>query len=331
MILMNQYTCRVAAAAAFCLVSSSLQSCSTPGGIATATAPPKPAHISPKPEAAGAKAAFWDAFSAGRYDQIPQVLTRLTAAYLEYPYDPELALLTGHAHLWRVGERARDEAASSNPNITDDLIVAAFYFDQAARLSPDDQRIKGWLGGSELALGTVHNEQRLIRQGYFRTRDAMQAYPEFNGFTLGNTMSGADRNDERYAEALDAMWRTVVQCSKGRAGPDSPDYSHVAPIREQVNPDPACWNVPKAPHNFEGFWWALGIMEFKAGNAERGSAALRNAALSPTYAAWPFRQRLEQDLSEAEALTQAFKSGDKSAEERLLFRSAASCMACHQE
>lgn len=308
-----------------------LASCSAPGGIATATAPPKPAHVSPKPEASAAKAAFWQAFHAGRYEQIPQVLVQLTAAYLDYPYDPELALLVAHSHLWRVSERARDKETTGDPTVTDDLIVAAFYFDQAARLTPGDERIQGWLGSCELALGTVHNEQRLIRQGYFRTRDAMHAYPEFNGFTLGFTMSGADRKDERYSEALEAMWRSVSECSNGKAGADEPDYSKLAPKQAGLNADPACWNTPKAPHNFEGFWWTLGLMELKAGNVERGKAALRNAALSPVYSGWAYQERLERDMNEADSLAAAFAKGEASAEGRMIFGSAMSCVACHQE
>lgn len=305
-------------------------SCSSPGGIATATAPPKPAHQSPKPAAAAAKSAFWDAFHAGRHEQIPQALTQLTAAYLEYPYDPELALLIAHTHLWRVSERARDESVSGDPTVTDDLVVAAFYFDQAERLTPRDRRIDGWLGSCELALGTVHNEQRLIRQGYFRTRDSMRAYPEFNGFTLGFTMSGADRSDERYAEALEAMWRAVEECSGGKANARAPDYSRWVAEQSRLNPDPACWNSPKAPHNFEGFWWTLGVMELKAGNVERGRRALANAKLSPDYKTWAFRDLLERDLAEAEQIGHAFATGAPGIENRLLFGSPASCVACHQ-
>jgi hypothetical protein len=94
----------------------------------------------------------------------------LTAAYLENPNDPRLALLLAHTHLWKVSERAR--LSPVPPEITDHLILAERYFAEARQLAPDDDRIPGWLGSVKLALGTIHRDERVTREGYFMVKEA---------------------------------------------------------------------------------------------------------------------------------------------------------------
>ena len=64
----------------------------------------------------------------------------LTAAYLENPSDPELALLLPHVHLWTLSERSRG-AAAADPGITDHAILADRYFGEAHALASSDARI----------------------------------------------------------------------------------------------------------------------------------------------------------------------------------------------
>lgn len=52
--------------------------------------------------------------------------------------------------------------------LTDHLILAERYFEEARRLAAGDERIPGWLGGVQLALGTVHQDERLWRDDWSR-------------------------------------------------------------------------------------------------------------------------------------------------------------------
>lgn len=40
-----------------------------------------------------------------------------------------------------------------------------------------------------MAEGTIHKDEKLIRQGYFRMLDSVKAWPEFNLLTAGYVMT----------------------------------------------------------------------------------------------------------------------------------------------
>src|SRR5712692_3455833 len=94
--------------------------------IASDCAPKKTPQISNTPLAQQAQAFFWREFHAGHYEQIPEILRLLTAAYLEQPRDPKLPLLLAHSHLWKLSERARTDGR--DPRITEHAILAEKYF-----------------------------------------------------------------------------------------------------------------------------------------------------------------------------------------------------------
>lgn len=119
--------------------------------LAVRFAPEKTADPVTTPLSDQAKQTFWDALHGGHYEQAPEALRLLTAAYLENPRQPEISLLLAHAHLWTIAERFRNQ--DLDPRITDHAILAERYFTEAHRLNPEDHRIPGWLGGVKLALG----------------------------------------------------------------------------------------------------------------------------------------------------------------------------------
>ncbi len=80
-------------------------------------------------------------------------------------------------------ERSRE--ANLDPRITDHAILAERYFTEAHRLNPKDHRILGWLGGVKLAMGNIHQDEKLTRTGYFMLQDSIRLYPEFNYFSAG--------------------------------------------------------------------------------------------------------------------------------------------------
>jgi len=289
--------------------------------------PAPPAQARPNLAQMG-KGAFWGIFRAGAHDRIDDALFPLTAAFLQDPTSGETALLIAHAHLWRVAERARSPKAMADPRITDSLVLARHYFQQAARLLPDDRRIDGWLASTELALGTVHGNPDDTSKGKQRLIEAWQAYPAFNGFTFGHMLSSSPRESEPFAMARKAMWSTIASCSRGTITPDAPTAPDTLDLAKAA--DPACWNSEKAPHNFEGFWWSVGLIEAKAGNADTARACFDNARLAPSFTSWPYREPFEADAAALDQLIESFAAAEPQAEQRLLVNAAHSCMACHQ-
>ncbi len=84
-----------------------------------------------RPSALEADELMWRALHGGQYDRIPDVLTALTAAYLENPRDPVTAGHVGFMHVWRLSERARQDAVP--PTVTDDAVLSRKYFEESAR------------------------------------------------------------------------------------------------------------------------------------------------------------------------------------------------------
>ena len=224
---------------------AALPACSS---VAIASAPEKTPKPSDSPLAARAKTTFRETLASGDYEAIPGATELLTQAYLESPRDPELALLVGHAHLWRVAERER--AAEKSARVTDDLIVAEKYFSEAKRLSPEDARIDGWLSGIRLALGAIHADEKLTRIGYFELKDGVASYPQFNLFTFGYVMAGAPRASDRYKEAVESMWKNLDACAGEKIDRSRPDYAKFE--QRTAGENRVCGNDAKAPHNYEG-------------------------------------------------------------------------------
>ena len=274
---------------------------------------------------------FWQAFHGGQYDDIPHVLDELTAAYLANPGDGQTAAHIGFTHTWRVSERAR--LATQPATITDDIVLSHKYFSEATQLVPNDVRFQGFLGGVELAEGTVHQDQKLVRRGYFDLLDAKAAWPEFNLFTTGYVLSGLPYTDDKYKDALEYQWQTLDLCTDTRVDRKSADYARFMPMETLSGRKRVCWNSWAAPHNFEGFFLNMGDMLVKAGDPETARRVYADAKLSKTYAAWPYRAVLEARIMQASDNVAFFRkpAGTGEATRAMMGQTAFACMACHQE
>jgi hypothetical protein len=163
--------------------------------IAVWLAPTKTATSTRSNVALKADELFWHTLHSGAYDDIPRVLEVLTAAYLEAPTDAVTAAHIAWLHNWRVAER--DRLSTIPATITDHTILARRYFDEAVKLNPSDARTLGFLAGNMLGEGTLHKDERLVRRGYSMLLDAIEAWPEFNLFTVGFVMSRLPRRTRR--------------------------------------------------------------------------------------------------------------------------------------
>jgi hypothetical protein len=298
--------------------------------IAVRSAPPKTAQRRASEQAAAAQKAFWSALSNARYEDLPRVIDELTAAYLENPRDPDVALLLAHAHFWRIAEFRRDPDAG--PSITDHFLVAEKFFEEAKRLRPSDPRVYGWLGGIKLALSQLHADEREKREGYFMLRDGVELFPEFNHFSLSYAMSVLPRNDRRGAEVVEAMWKNLEACTGSTFDRRDPDYRRFMALEasyDRSGPKRVCWNSELAPHNFEGFFMHMGDVLTKQGSIDAARRAYNNASLSRTYGSWKFKGMLEERLATIEARADAFQRADPKAWPLMMVQTTASCTGCH--
>lgn len=308
-------------AAAFAALNA-LAGCSF---LAVQTAPAKAPATTRTDLARQADALFWATLHGGRYDDIGRAIEVQTAAYLENPNDAVTAARAGWLHIWRLSESAR--LATLPATITNDATLSRKYFEEAARLAPNEARYAGFLGALRVTEGTIHRDEKQVRQGYYTLRDSIDAWPEFNLFTAGYTLSRLPADSSGYREALDWQWRTLDLCAGRPVDRANPDFSGVMSQATTVGEKRVCWNSTIAPYNFEGFFMNMGDMLVKAGDPATARKVYANAKLSPTYADWPYRAVLEQRLVEADANVAGFRAGTETA---MMGRSAYSCMACHQ-
>ena len=296
--------------------------------IAVQLAPQKQAATSRSEAAQKADEIFWQTFHQGEYEQIPQALEVLTAAYLETPTDAVTAAHIAWLHNWRSAERARMKAIPAT--ITDDIHLARRYFQEAVTLDPADARTQGFLAGHTVIEGTLHHDEKLTRQGYFMLLDAIEAWPEFNLFTAGYVMSRLPADSPQFQEGLEWQWRNLDECIEGKLDRTNPDYSQYMSLETKEGQKRACWNSWIAPHNLEGFFLNMGDMLVKAGDWQTAQKIYANAKLTKEYASWKYQAVLDDRIKQAQDNVALFNAPNETASARIMISSEFACMACHQ-
>jgi hypothetical protein len=297
--------------------------------LAVQLAPQKQAATSRSEAAVKADELFWQTFHQGDYEQIPQALEVLTAAYLETPNDAITAAHIAWLHNWRIAERARLDSVPAT--ITDDTILTRRYFQEAVKLDPSEARYLGFLAGHTLAEGTLHQDEKLTREGYFLMLDAIKAWPEFNLFTGGYVMSRLPADSPQFREGLEWQWRNLDECIGGKLDRANPDYAPYMALETREGRKRVCWNSWIAPHNLEGFFLNMGDMLVKSGDWQTAQKIYANAKLPKAYASWKYQAVLDDRIKQAQANVALFKAPNGTPEARIMINSEFACMACHQQ
>jgi len=299
--------------------------------VAETTAPHKHPAATRSAQALEADALFWRTFHSGDYANIDPALEAVEGVYLAHPDDAVTAAHAGWLHIWRLAERNR--LASPRATITDDITLARKYFSEAAALDPADARFAGFLASAEMAEGEVHGQQADSRRGYYRMKDAVTAWPQFNLFTAGYVMSDKPASTPLFRAALNMQWQDADLCAGAQIDRATGSFAPYMQRETTQGPDRACWNSAIAPHNFEGFFLNMGDMLVKAGDWQMAQKIYANAKLSRSYAQWPYRDVLERRIRDAGANVAAFNAAapGHSDDRRVLFDTSYACMACHQE
>ena len=307
------------------------------GSLAVWSAPAKAPSAQRTPAALQADELFWRTLHAGAYEQIPQSLTALKAAYLANPNDAVTAAHIGWMHIWRLAERARI-TPGAGPEITDDAVLARKYFEEAVRLNPGEARYLGFYASLLMTEGTIHKDEKLVRRGYYTMQDAVAAWPEFNYFTAGYGPGALPYDSPRFKEGLEAQWLNLDVCVGEKVDRANPDFAKYMRRETKEGPKRACWNSWIAPHNFEGFFLNFGDMLVKAGDPATAVTMYGNARLTSDYASWTYREVLEDRVANAARNVEVFRrrapaSGGPavSGGPTMMIQSRYACMGCHQQ
>jgi cytochrome c553 len=294
--------------------------------FAVQTAPSKVATTERSELALKADALFWQTLHSGDYGGIAKALEATTAAYLKDPSDAVTAAHVGWLHIWKLAESARVEGQSAT--ITDHAVLARRYFQEAVALDPSDARYLGFLASSQLAEGSIHGDEKLTREGYYTLLASIDAWPEFNLFTGGYTMSNQPAHSSRFRQGLDWLWKNVDECVGSKIDRNNPDLSAYMGLATARGRKRVCWNSWIAPHNFEGFFLSMGDMLIKAGDWQTARKVYANARLSPDYASWKFASVLQARIDAAGANVDASAATVVATAETSIAKRASSAFAC---
>jgi hypothetical protein len=296
--------------------------------IVVRAAPAKHAAAARGDAALKADEIFWKAFHAGELAKAPDVLAALTAAYLQTPNDAVTAAHIGFMHMWQLTEGSHRPPVAAT--ITDHATLARKYFAEAVALDPRDARYLGFLASAMLAEGGIHRDEKLLRQGYFKLLDSVDAWPEFNLFTAGYVMSRQPAESKFFRDGLDMQWKNIDVCIGEKVDRQNPDGAKYMHLETTTGGKRVCWNSWIAPHNFEGFLLNMGDMLVKSGDWHTARKIYTNAKLSRTYGDWKYRKELEDRIAQAEVNVARFNAQGPAAKP-MMINSEFTCMVCHRE
>jgi len=272
------------------------------------------------PGARAATTAYWTAFHAQRYEQLPSIIANLEVANRADPNDPVVSSVLGAAHLWRFMERRRVNGRAVD--LQGDLVQTRALSESAltveiraneqtsipSTFSPAMHAVAGW------ELGRLHASQPEIDQAAYEFIANAIAVPQFDGFLLGWVTSSLQAPGDRYAAlgavGLDEMSDACAGFNTSEMAVFSRPVMTVLSIRAWLIPKfRVCYNNPLAPHNLEGYFLSAGDAYVMAGRFDVARSNYQNATRMPRYQQWPFRALLESRLSaDLPALRQTFAS-----------------------
>lgn len=327
--MLDQTRNKIKLLSAICLLAILSLACST---LAQWTAPKKVAEAEPA-GFAEIEQEFWKSFHYGQYQNIPRLLHRYKALYVEHPGHSLTAARIGFLHVWRLAERRRMKPIP--PEVISDATLCEKFFQETNKLDSSDARFQGFWSSCILAEADIHKDERGLRKGYFQMKDAIHAWPEFNYFTGGYVLSGLEWDSALFAEAVDWQWKNLDVCAGEKIDRKNPDYRPYMKKIIKKGPKRACWNSKIASYNFEGFFLNMGDMLVKQGKVEVAKKIYANAMLSPDYQSWPYRQLLEERIQNAEKNVVYFRKQLANHEPAngptIMFQSEFACMACHRK
>jgi hypothetical protein len=272
-----------------------------------------------------AVAAFWAAFLAEDYAGLGDVIADLDAAIDESPDDPEIVLIRAHAHLWRLAEWTRDPMQDPTLQIVS-AMAALESFTHARELSPDDGRIPCWLGVMEVNTGKVLGDDTMIAQGKADIDAAVDAFPEFALFCRMLVNEGEPYDSPEFQQAVDDVWTTLDACEGAPVDRDHPMLSLDG--MTMTGDTRVCWNlVPKAVHNWQGFFLHAGDILAKSGDVDVATVLYQDA-MALDYDTWAHVELIDTRLADVAGRAASYSDADPDNDAQIGAPELA-CTMCH--
>ncbi len=233
-----------------------------------------------------------------------ETLRRLTEAALTPDPKPRDVLFLALNHLWIVAEGEPDAVTRFQHGV-----LAVHWFDRAAVLLPEDDRISGWRNAAAWGVAQVEGRREASDAALEKLADLALQDPCFHSVALGIASFGFPRGSEEFKRAHAAM-EAAFEC-KG----DNPSIE----------------DRPHWPHNVHGFLVALADYRLKSGDIRGAESALVIAEAREGFDRWPFRGMVEKRMTDLREHAALFANDDPEDDPAFVFAPAgpASCRACH--
>jgi hypothetical protein len=276
---------------------------------------------------------FWDAIHANDFAHVDDVIADLTAAEVESPEDPTVALLLGSSHDWKFQERGRAglSAADAEPHV----LLGIEFCQKGLELNPRNRALPGLRDALKAAVGTLHGDRALVEESFQGIRENTRRDPRFQGFVQDWVFSTLlSECDCRYHEAAEGAFAGFDSCAGFRVPRSIPYLPRVVYLWLIVRSEkePICYNTDVAPHNLEGTLLALGDTFLKQGKLTQACLAYKGIKRCPNYPSWPYKQELDVRLDNLETLRDKFRADTGKldvCQPAMLFQSTISCTVCH--
>ena len=279
---------------------------------------------------------FWQQFHQGHYEKIDSISYFLSAAYSENPNHLETVNHLGWVHVWALSERQK--LTSIPPNIIDHGTLSLKYFGESFQMNPHDPRVLAFLADLKMTVGSISDDDDLVREGYFNGKKSIRQWPEFNYFSIGYVFSARAYDSWQFKKGLAWQWKTLDECYCDKFDRENPDLSPYLVLEqsdENLKRKRACWNSWIAPHNVEGYYLNMGDMLVKSGDWKKGIQVYNLAKQVPQYDTWAFKDVLDVRISSAKENVMNFRKNIENGakielKNAMLVNTSISCMACHQ-
>jgi len=296
---------------------------------ATDAAPPIPdAPVPVDATIPTASDAFWTAFLAQRYDELPGVIDQLATAAAEHPDDAWAAELHAIALIWRISEAAR-EPGLDPMQIPVFAVAAETSLLRASALLPTDPLILGRLGSLEIAIGSVLHDPARLARGQAAIDEGVRLYPEFTLFNRARLYFDLPATHPDAAARVNDFWQKLDACAGEPVDRAAFDLGRYLAQATDVGPKRVCWNTPHTPHGVEGFFLYMGDALVRRGDAATAKLIYANARHSPDYASWPFRAQLDERIASADDWAARLADGDATNNPTLINAASIACASCH--
>ena len=280
---------------------------------------------------------FWDQFHSGNYDTIPAILEKLAAAYLENPNDLKTIYHLGFTHFWALSERQHLDSVPGT--IIDHATLALKYLGEAYKMNPDDARLLSFLSAAKIIVGSLSNDEGLIKDGYLNGLKSIRDWKDFGEFSLAYTLSRLPHTDPNSQKSLEWMEETTERCYcediDSKLEECKQKIAQMAENTTNKERDRIIPNSWVAPHNIEGYFMFYGDLLVKSGDWEKGKIMYQLAKQAPDYAKWDYKEVLENRIRNAEKNVELFRkeiaNGEKvNVDQAIMINTSISCRTCHQ-